>query len=628
LTKKEIISEIEGRKLKLSNLDKCLYPDSGIVKAELIAYYLKVAPYILPFLRDRPLTLIRYPEGIEGHRFYSKNKPGWTPDWVESTQLSTDDENVYLLVNDVPSLIWVANLAALELHPMHVSSRNPNRPDHFIFDLDPPESIDFEAVKQLAKRLKIFLESYGYQPFLKTSGSKGLHIYVPIRSLYEQGEVMECVKNLAKTYIETDKTTTLIMNKEKRQGKVLLDIYRNHKSQTCVAPYSTRGKKGAPISAPLFWDELDEIQTSQAYNIHTIFDKLDGRGDPWKKFRESETRLHTDNNIEAKETRITKVDGIQEGDKFSFAHISLEPMLSTLGQKAPSKEKYIFEIKWDGIRVIITKANSVVTILSRNGNDLTDNFPIIREHISAQRVDSFIVDGELVILAEDGTPNFSKVVGRMHKKGRKAIHRSSQREKAAVYLFDALYFDGNDIRNLTIEKRRKWLYDNLHWGEHIKYSESFEDGEQLLAAIKAQHMEGIMCKLRGSKYESGQRSTSWIKVKVKKEDHALIIGYTKGKGDRSQLFGALHLAKKEGNALVYLGKVGTGFSQGKIKEIMNLLAKIQSIKKPINEMVDDEENTIWIKPYYSCSLKYASMSSNNTYREPVFLSIYKNEELP
>ena len=630
LPKKEIITEIEGRKLKLSNLNKILFPEHGILKAELIQYYLEIAPYILPHLKDRPLTLIRYPDGVQSHRFYSKNRPNWTPEWIDTIRLEKEDDNVYVMANDVPSLVWMANLASLELHPMQITSSQPTFPDHFIFDLDPPETANFEVVKELALRLKPFLESYGYQPFVKTSGSKGLHVYVPIIQKYDQKYVLECIKELAKAYIRTDKVTTLKMNKEKRQGRVLLDIYRNHKSQTCVAPYSTRGREGAPVSTPLHWDELQSIETSQAYTIQTIFDKINTSGDPWQDFREKATPLHLDkspnSNSKASTSKNIKEEKISLGVKSTMDAIEVKPMLATLRSKIPSKTKYSFEIKWDGIRIVVIKNKDKVIIMSRKGNDLTTKFPAVHEYFKSQPIAYFIVDGELVVFNKDGTPNFSKIVGRMHLTGKNAIHRASKREKAVAYLFDAMYTNGWDIRNETLEKRRDWLKRNIQWSDQIKFSENFENGSQLLEGIRAKNMEGIMCKLIGSRYESDNRSASWIKVKVQNEDHALIIGYTKGKGDRSNLFGALHLAKIIDKKYVYFGKVGTGFNQARLKDIMALLVQVEETKKPIDNIVEDEKNTVWIRPDYSCDLKYASMSSNDTYREPVFIKLKKETD--
>ncbi|MEE9437718.1 MAG: non-homologous end-joining DNA ligase [Saprospiraceae bacterium] len=765
MPKKIIISEIGGQKIKLSNLTKVLYPTTGTMKAELIQYYIKIAPHILRYISQRPLTLIRFPDGVEGNRFYSKNKPNWTPKWVNYLKVDPEDEITYIMANDVATLAWMANLATLEIHPMQIKATNTKSADHFIFDLDPPETADFEVVKQLALNLKPFLESYGYHPFIKTSGSKGLHIYVPIIPKYDQETFIKSIKSLAKEYINIDKGTTLKINKKARKGRVLLDIYRNHKSQTCVAPYSTRGRIGAPVSAPITWEELKNITSSKAYNINTIFDKIEERGDPWENFynhavilhdqkispkkTEKETsnkldkyeekrnfsktkepipdiakginqnryvvqlhdasNLHYDLRLEEDgvlrswaipkglpivkgikrlgietephpikylnfEGKIPKeeygggemwvfdngnyeylkkdkkklkfelkkgklagtysmintrgvqwlIDKLDDGDTMS--EINLKPMLASMGKSIPSSEKYFFEIKWDGIRIVAIKNGKDVKLMSRNGNDLTEKFPKIVQEFSNQEPEHMIADGEIVALNENGSPNFGKTVGRMHLTGKSAIERASKTTKTVMYLFDCLYLDGRDIRNESNVKRREWLKVNLQIGEHNRFSDGFDDGEQLFSAIESQGMEGIMCKLKTAKYNSDSRSKSWLKIKVSQTDDAIIIGYTKGQGDRSTLFGSLHLAKLEKGELVYYGKVGTGFSQSKIKSLLKLLKAVPVAKKPIKNAIEEEYNTIWIAPKYGCQIKYASKTSNNTYREPVFIKMYESIE--
>ncbi len=756
MPKKEIITEIEGRRLKLSNLQKVLYPEAGIVKAEIINYYITAAPYILKYISGRPLTLIRFPDGILSNRFYSKNKPNWAPQWVASVKVDKDDDITYIMANETATLAWTANLAALELHPMQIKSNHLNFADHFIFDLYPPESAGFNVVKQLALNLKPFLESYGYHPFVKTSGSKGLHIYVPIVPQYDKSTLLITVKALAKAYIKQDQSVTLKMSKEKRKGKVLLDIYRNHKSQTCVAPYSTRGKTGAPVSTPINWDELPDLTSSKAFDIHSVLERLKTVGDPWESFYEHAVQLHDQSNISAKnltkyahkrdftktnepdttpelntpnnryviqlhdasnlhydlriedegvlqswaipkglptkngikrlaietephpikylsfegvipkneygggkmwifdageyeyikkkekkiKTRLTKgkIEGtfnlintkdsqwlvdtdIEESKIKSLKYVS--PMLVSMGDKIPNNASYFHEIKWDGIRVLLHKKGKYVKISSRNGNDLTDKFPLIVESFSTQEPQEIIADGEIVALNSNGTPNFSKVIGRMYLKGKDAIAKAAKKTQTVFYAFDCLYLDGLSIMHLPLERRREWLNVNLKFEEHIRYSQSFEDEEQLFEAIKAQGMEGIMSKLKGSRYDAGNRSKSWLKIKVSETDEALVVGYTKGKGGRSSLFGSLHLAKMEAGKLVYYGKVGTGFDQAKIKSLLKLLKDVSATKKPITETIEDDQNTIWVDPIYVCEIKYASMTSNNTYREPVFLKMKK-----
>lgn len=764
LPKKEILTEVDGRKIKLTNLEKLLYPSVGITKAEIISYYLTMAPHILQYICHRPLTLIRFPNGVHANRFYSKNKPHWTPSWMAYVKISPDDDNTYIMANEPAALAWTANLASLELHPMQIKDTHLDSVDHFIFDLDPPETADFEVVKQLALRLRPFLVSYGYHPFVKTSGSKGLHIYVPIFPKYSHETMLSSVKALATAYLKIDDTVTLKMSKEKRKGKVLLDIYRNHNSQTCVAPYSTRGKEGAPVSTPITWEELPELSSSQAFDIKAVLERMKQIGDPWKGFSEYAVTLHDQRKVADPADTLERYAGKRDFSKtseptpelkpesfvttglnryviqlhdasnlhydlrledggvlrswaipkglptsagvkrlaietephplkyLSFQGVipkseygggemwiydsgtytyskktthklkielhggklsgnysmintrdkqwlvstdisspriesvdALSPMLASMGDDIPMASEYSYEIKWDGIRTLVIKDGKSVIIKSRNGNDLTHKFPAIVEEFASQEPEQIIADGEIVVVNEDGTPNFGKVVGRMHLTGKAAIAKAAASTKSVFYGFDCLYLDGREIMSLPLEIRRRWLEVNLKIGEHVRYSQSFADGNQLLEAIKAQGMEGIMCKRIGSIYGSGTRSKAWLKIKVRSEDTALIVGYTQGKGDRSALFGSLHLAKLEDGALVYYGKVGTGYDHAKMKQIHKKISAVPVIAKPIVDTIEEEQKTTWISPQYACDLKYASMTTNNTYREPVFLRMYEAE---
>lgn len=284
----ELYTTIEGRKLKLTNPDKLLFPDAELVKAEYIKYLLDVSPYLFSLIKNRPLTLIRYPDGVSGKKFYSKNKPSWTPKWIGSVFYPGDDENEYLIAKDIPTLAWIGNLAALEIHPMNMRIPNLLYPDQFIFDLDPSTEVDFERLKELALNLKVFLEKKGFVPFIKTSGGKGLHIYVPIKPLHPTEEVYKFTKSIAQEYVRNhDQFTTLKISKARRKGKVLLDIYRNAKAQSCVAPYSTRARPLAPVSTPFEWSFLEILPNSQHWNMLNILKFVQENGCAWANFKNS-----------------------------------------------------------------------------------------------------------------------------------------------------------------------------------------------------------------------------------------------------------------------------------------------------------------------------------------------------
>ncbi len=326
MAKQYIHTEIEGQKVKLSNLDKIIYPGIKTSKAEIIQYYLAVKEYILPHLVDRALTVIRFPDGIDKQSFYSKDKPDWTPDWVNSALIEHDEKSIhYVKCDNAASLCWLANLACLELHPMQYQMKHKPNPDHIIFDLDPDEDLDFEDVKLAAKRLKPFLEQYGYTPYIKTSGGKGLHLYIPIEPKWHTDIVSASVKNLTGNFVSGYMDFyTLQISKAKRKGKILIDIYRNHSSNTTVAPFSLRGRAGAPVSLPIHWDHLDSLEKSSAYTINNYTDYLEKHGNAWADWRSKKAGLH-DQKIK---TQIAKLDTTKLRDYLSkrdFANTS-EPI--------------------------------------------------------------------------------------------------------------------------------------------------------------------------------------------------------------------------------------------------------------------------------------------------------------
>ncbi|MBI2948935.1 MAG: hypothetical protein HYY23_14945 [Verrucomicrobia bacterium] len=274
-------------------MTKVLFPDDHVVKAQLIAYYLKIAPTILAQVRGRPLSLVRYPDGIEGESFFQKNRPDWAPDWIEHVALGEEKKD-YVIATEEASLVWLANLACIELHQMHSRAPQFEKPDYVAFDLDPPENFRFPNVAELALEFKDHLESFGYHPFVKTTGRKGLHILAPIEPKWEFHKAFEVAKAIAQPFVDRHAgSMTLQIKKEHRKGKVLLDIYRNRPSQTIVAAYSVRGLPGAPVSTPLHWEELDSLESPKVFDLHNVPQRVIQNGDPWETFAAYATPIHT-----------------------------------------------------------------------------------------------------------------------------------------------------------------------------------------------------------------------------------------------------------------------------------------------------------------------------------------------
>src|SRR5947207_8745630 len=288
------ITQVGKRRIELSNLGKVLYPDDHITKAQLIDYYLRIAPTILAHLKGRPLSLVRYPDGIAGESFFQKNRPGWAPDWIEHVALGEEKKD-YVLATEEASLAWLANLACIELHQMHSRAPHFDRPDYIAYDFDPPESFAFPQVAELALEFKEHLESFGYHPFVKTTGRKGLHVLTPIEPKWEFGKAFEAAKDVAQPFVDSHHSSvTLQIKKDHRKGKVLLDIYRNRQAQTIVAAYSVRGLPGAPVSTPLHWEELESIENPKAFDLHSVPQRVVQNGDPWEAIAAYATRLHTE----------------------------------------------------------------------------------------------------------------------------------------------------------------------------------------------------------------------------------------------------------------------------------------------------------------------------------------------
>src|SRR5947209_10437024 len=298
-SRKSQIAEVGKRRIELSNLDKVLYPDDHIVKAELIEYYLKIAPTILSHVKGRPLSLVRYPDGIGGESFFQKNRPGWAPKWLEHVALGEEKKD-YVIATEDASLVWLANLACIELHQMQSRAPHFDKPDYIVYDFDPPENFKFPDVAELALEFKEHLESFGYHPFVKTTGRKGLHVLAPIEPKWEFHKIFEAAKAVAQPFVDAHASVlTLQIRKEHRKGKVLLDVYRDRQSQTIVAAYSVRGLPGAPVSTPLHWEELESIESPKGFDLHSVPQRVVQNGDPWEAIAAYAAPIHT----EKKETK-------------------------------------------------------------------------------------------------------------------------------------------------------------------------------------------------------------------------------------------------------------------------------------------------------------------------------------
>jgi bifunctional non-homologous end joining protein LigD len=286
---------VGGIPVQLSHLDKVLFPGDGITKGELVGYYEEMAPRIIPYLRDRPLVMERYPDGIAGQRLVQKNIPRYFPDWVTRAEVGKRDGAVCHVVCDKPAtLVYLANQACVELHVFLSSLAALDRPDQLVFDLDPPDQAGFRQACRHALNLRELLEGeLGLATFVKTTGGKGLHVHVPLRPERDfdtvRGFAREVAARLASRF---PRELTVEQRKEQRGQRLYLDIMRNAYAQTVVAPYAVRGRPGAPVATPLHWAEVEDGGLDpRRFTMRTVPGMLKGRDDPWAGMARHRRRL-------------------------------------------------------------------------------------------------------------------------------------------------------------------------------------------------------------------------------------------------------------------------------------------------------------------------------------------------
>jgi len=254
--------DVQGRRLTVSNLEKVLYPSAEFTKRKVIDYYVRIAPYLIPHLTGRPLTMKRYPDGVDGEYFYEKNAPKHRPDWVKTAPVYSRHNRrtlEYILVDDLPTLVWLANLASLELHPSLSRAENLNCPTMLVFDLDPGPPANVVECAQVALWLRELFEQFGLQSFPKTSGSKGLQVYVPLNTAVTYETTKSFAHAVARLLAERHPDMVVSeMKKELRGGKVFIDWSQNDEHKTTVSVYSLRARERPTVSTPVTWEEVEE----------------------------------------------------------------------------------------------------------------------------------------------------------------------------------------------------------------------------------------------------------------------------------------------------------------------------------------------------------------------------------
>jgi bifunctional non-homologous end joining protein LigD len=295
--------EVDGRELKLTNLDKVLYPKAGFTKGEVVDYYAKVAPALVPHLKGRALTLRRFPEGVDDTdaAFFEKRCPRHRPDWVKTTRVLAGPRSGdidYCVCDDLPTLVWMAQLAAIELHPSLSLGRKHERPTVLAFDLDPGPPADIVDCCKVALRLKGVLDHFGVKCFAKTSGSKGMQIYVPLNTPTSYEETRPFAQAIAQLLAKQapDEVIAKMGRKTMRRGKVFIDWYQNNERKTTIAVYSLRARERPTASTPVSWEEVEAVAdsgdgSSLVFESGDVLERIEQHGDLFAPVLELEQEL-------------------------------------------------------------------------------------------------------------------------------------------------------------------------------------------------------------------------------------------------------------------------------------------------------------------------------------------------
>jgi len=274
--------KLGSRTLNLSNMDKVLYPDADFTKGDVIHYYLSIADVLLPHLKDRPITLKRYPNGVDGMFFYEKRCPSHKPSWVKTKMVPSrgkDGRIDYCLVNDVQTLTWIENLASIELHTLLSKAKNVQQPTMVVFDLDPGPPAGVWDACRVAIEMRDLFSRLGLQTFVKHSGGKGLHLVVPLNTRVTFDETKDFAKAIALLFEKNDPARVVhLMRKDLRKGKVFIDWSQNDEHKTTVSAYSLRARERPWVSAPLTWKEVETaLRTERVEAIHFEADEVVAR---------------------------------------------------------------------------------------------------------------------------------------------------------------------------------------------------------------------------------------------------------------------------------------------------------------------------------------------------------------
>lgn len=627
------VVQIEGRRLRVTNLDKVVYPATGTTKGEILGYYAQIAPTLLPWVQGRPVTRKRWVEGVgaadaPAPSFFTKQLERGAPEWVVRMPIEHSDAvKEYPLAQEAATLVWFAQIAALELHVPQwrfTASGRRGRPDRLVLDLDPGPDADLAQCAEVARLARGILTGMGLDPLPVTSGSKGIHLYAPLpvdddgQGLQSSDDVSAVAKELARM-IEADHPdlATHVMAKAQRPGRVFIDWSQNSGSKTTISPYSLRGRAHPWVAAPRTWDELDDPQLGQL-EFHEVLGRAPVALDP-APASHSEAAASAPRRARPERTRISAAPATPSGGMSAV----IPPMLSTPGTPGLARSFGWAEIKWDGIRAIGTWADGRFALHARSGTDITARYPeLTSDGKPALPASGAVVDGEIVAFDRDGMPSFARLQDRMHLTRGREIEREVVRTPIVYMLFDLLRLDGHDLTEVPLRQRRALLEQLASdLDAPVQVPPVFDDVDAALQTSRRYGLEGIVAKDPQSRYRPGIRSDSWLKLKQTRTQEVVIVGIRPGRGNRAGGIGSLLLAvpspatSSQPPELRYVGRVGTGFTDRMLRELQSQLQPLRTDSPAASEVpAADAADALWVRPELVGEVEFANWSPGGILR--------------
>lgn len=655
---------IDGRRVAVSRLDKVLYPATethpAVTKGEVIDYYAAIAPAMLPHIVDRPATRKRWPDGVDEPSFFEKNLAESAPHWLTRHAVHHKDRTVrYPVIDSTAALVWIGQQAALEVHvpQWRFVDGAPGPATRLVFDLDPGDGVGLAGCARVAAAVRDLVATLGWTAYPVTSGSKGIHVYVPLdRTLAPTGA--STVARKVATGLEQlhPDLVTATMAKSVRAGRVFVDWSQNNAAKTTVAPYSLRGRTEPTVAAPRTWDELEDPDLRHL-RFDEVLDRfrrdgdliagLDPRMDALAEYRRKRDADRTPEPIpqtadegggtvsiwdagtyEPEKWRddevIVRLAGQRvqgryalirtDGDQWLMHRMKddrnsaelprgLAPMLATAGTlDGLDPEQWAFEGKWDGIRLIVEFDGVTVKLRGRAGNDVTDRYPALQALAVPLDGHRAVLDGEVVSLDARGHTSFPAL----------------QAGGAPQFLaFDVLYLDGVSLLRKRYDDRRRILEALAVAADGLDVPPQLT-GDVADVLAQSADLEGVVAKRRDSIYRPGRRGSSWIKTKNWLTQEVVIGGWRRGRGSRSGL-GSLLLGIPDKAGLRYVGRVGTGFGERELERLTVLLKPLECGSSPfVGEVPDVDRDTVWVTPSIVGEVRYRERTDAGRLRHPAW----------